>query len=124
MKEMTINKIVLSCGAAFIISCLHAVDNSTMQVFHKPDFLVLAKEYDPLFCALIAVGLGCNFSEGGESLQIMIHYCQTPFLYNLDRGYHLTQQVATVDRTFSLHGVTGDSILKMLFSRGSNSAFR
>jgi len=36
-----------------------------MQLFCKPDIPVFSKEYNPLFCALIAVGLGCNLNLGG-----------------------------------------------------------
>jgi len=68
-KETTIDKIVLSSGdkdyGDYIISCLHAADNATTQVFHKPDFPVFSNKHDPLFHALIAVGMGCNLNPGG-----------------------------------------------------------
>jgi len=60
---------VLSFGnegyVAFVILCFCVVDNLTTLVFCKPDFPVFSKEYDPLFCALIIVGLGCNLNLGG-----------------------------------------------------------
>jgi len=66
-KENKINNILLSTGdkdkAREIASCFGDHDNNTL--FGIPDFPLFSWESNPMICALICIGLGCDVYPGG-----------------------------------------------------------